>query len=108
MRDDDDNMEILEALEEANIPYHTGEIVGFSGSWGSGIGFLSFRDEEGGEHSIPCDNGPTVRALDAAFGDIIAPGHTVDCGALEGKRVAWWLDDMGLMLGGFAPLAAAA
>ena len=103
----DDNMEALEAvaeLEAAGYNVHLGTIQGFSGSWGSGVGFLSFLNDDGSEYSVPCDNGATVRALDAAFGDVISPGHCVDVSAICGQRVAWFYDDMGLMLGGFLPV----
>jgi hypothetical protein len=100
----DDTQDILEALEASGIDYHVGTITAFRGSWGSGVGFLEFLNDDGSEYSVPCDNGPTVRALDAAFGDVISPGHSVDNAAIAGQRVAWFYDDMGLLLGGFVPL----
>ena len=81
-----------------------GFIEGFGGSWGSGIGFLRIRDAESNKIvSVPCENGHTVRALDAAYGDVISSGHTVDSEALNGKEIWWIWDDLGMMLGGFSP-----
>jgi hypothetical protein len=50
---------------------HRGTILGFSGQWQSGIAQLAIGRSENGrniiEHVIPCENGPTARALIAAF-----------------------------------------
>ena len=64
-----------------------GIIRGFRGSWSSGLGIL-FVDTKRGLESIPCDNGATVRALAAAFGDeVIGEGHTVNNEALAGREI---------------------
>lgn len=76
-----------------------GTITGFRGSWGSGLGYLLIDDV-----AVPCDNAPTVRALDACFGDVIAEGHTVNQEAIIGKEIYYSMDDMGLVLGGFTPV----
>jgi hypothetical protein len=82
-----------------------GIIRGFHGSWCSGLATLEIEDSKTGQvEGIPCDNGPTVRALDAAFGDVIGPGHTVKQHAgFIGKEILWDYDDMGLVLGYFGP-----
>ena len=77
--------------------YHD-EIVNFTGYWGSGIARLYFANGR----DVPCENAPTVRALDSAFGDVIT-GHSVDLDALVGKEIIWWHGDMGMMMGGFIP-----
>ena len=46
-------------------------IIGFRGSWGSGLAELIVVDEAERICSVYCDNAPTVRALRAAFGDSI-------------------------------------
>ena len=74
-----------------------GTITGFGGSWLSGIGYLEIDNVP-----VPCENAPTVRALDGAFGDVIAAGHTVDQDAVIGKVIYYSTDDMGL-LDGFTP-----
>lgn len=71
-----------------------GKITGFEGNWGSGMATLWVDGAP-----IPCDNAATVRALDAIFGDVIAPGHCVNTEALVGREILWDWDDMGLMLG---------
>ena len=76
-----------------------GTITGFRGSWMSGIGYL-LVDGVG----VACENAPTVRALDACFGDVIAEGHTVSQEAIIGKEIYYSMDDMGLVLGGFTPV----
>ena len=76
-----------------------GTITGFSGHWLSGIGYL-LVDGVG----VPCENAPTVRALEGAFGDVIAEGHTVDQEAIIGRQIYYSMDDLGLVLGGFTPV----
>jgi len=76
-----------------------GVINGFRGSWMSGLGQLVIDGI-----AIPCDNAPTVRALEAAFGGVIAPGHTVSQEAIQGKEVYYSMDDMGLVLESFTPV----
>jgi len=57
---------------------HRGIIKGFSGSWGSGLGYLSIEDSKTSiVESIPCDNGATVRALEGCFGNVIGKGHCI-------------------------------
>lgn len=80
-----------------------GTIQGFAGSWGSGIATLTIREGDS-TVAIPCENAPTVRALAAMFPDVIGDGHCVNVGALEGQEVQFCMDDMGLMLGGLAPM----
>lgn len=81
-----------------------GKITGFSGSFGSGIGYLGVDDEKDGHVEVPCDNGPTVRSLQAAFGNAIGPGHTVNSeGGHVGQTIYYVMDDMDLCLGGFVP-----
>jgi hypothetical protein len=89
--------EVMEALVEAG-EMGRGVIGGFSGSLGSGLGFLVIDG-----HGVPCDNGATVRALESAFGDVIAEGHTVDSKALEGKEVFYSVASYGV-LEGFTPV----
>jgi len=85
---------------------HRGKIVRFEGSWGSGLGFLTIEDSE--THAlmiVPCDNAPTVRALEAAFGNVMGSAHDVNGnGSHIGKEIYWSYDEMGLVLGGFTPV----
>ena len=78
---------------------HRGIIEGFSGSWGSGLGYLIVSGR-----AIPVDNGATVRALDAAFGNVIAEGHTVDQSAFVGQDIVYAMDEFGLVMAGFVPV----
>lgn len=81
-----------------------GTILDFRGSWSSGLATLVLKDRRGAVRHVPCDNGPTVRALAAIFGsDVIGPGHTVNVAALRGKKVRYAMDDLGLVLGCIAP-----
>jgi hypothetical protein len=77
---------------------YRGIIEGFQGSWGSGIATIIISGK-----AIPCENAQTVRALHAAFGNTIGEGHTVNQRGFIGQDVIYVWDDMGLMLGGFAP-----
>lgn len=87
---------------------YKGKLKGFRGSWESGLGYLLIEDNETGSvDSIPCDNGPTVRALEACFGNAIDKAHTVKCDQEAGfydKEVYWSYDDFGLTLAGFTPV----
>jgi len=83
-----------------------GKLIQFHGSWGSGLGYLEIEDSETGEHElVPCDNGTTVRALEAAFGDVITEGHTANGDGYKGQEVYWSYDEFGLVLEGFTPVA---
>ncbi len=53
------------------------EIVGLSGSWGSGLAILDVKHPDGKVAQLYADNGPLIRALDAAFG-CITEGHAFD------------------------------
>lgn len=82
-----------------------GKILSFQGSWGSGLGSLIIQDSETEQvESIPCDNGSTVRSLEACFGNVITPGHTANGNGYKNKEIFWGMDDMGLVLGGFSPV----
>lgn len=80
---------------------HFGTIVSFKGSWGSGIATLVVEDDNHIEHPILCENAPTVRALDACFGDVITPNHSVNQSSIVGQSIVYFLDDMMGMLSGF-------
>jgi len=82
-----------------------GKLVQFRGSWGSGLGILEIEDSETGEcEHVPCDNGATVRALEAAFGNVITDGHTANGDGYKGQEVYWSPDELGLVLEGFTPV----
>ena len=81
-----------------------GTIIAFLGSWGSGLGVLVIKSVDGLVMEVPCENAPTVRALDGAFGDVIGNGHTVNQSAIRGKRIYWSYDSVGLILDGFTPV----
>ena len=82
-----------------------GKLIQFRGSWGSGLATLEIEDSETGEHElVPCDNGATVRALEAAFGDVITLGHTANGDGYKGREVYWSYDEFGLVLAGFTPV----
>ena len=81
-----------------------GTIIEFRGSWSSGLGYLIIEDSRTHKvEAVPCDNAPTVRALEAAFGDTITPGHTANGTGYKGKEIYWDYDESGLVLGGFTP-----
>lgn len=83
---------------------YKGEIVRFSGSWGSGVGFLAIKDEKSGKvKSIPCENTTTVRGLENCFGNVISEGHCANGTGYVGKTIYYGWDDMGLLLGWFYP-----
>lgn len=82
-----------------------GTLLQFSGSWGSGMGLLHIQDSDTlAVESVPCENAPTVRALEACFGNVITPGHTASGDGYKGREVYWSCDEMGLMLAAFTPV----
>jgi len=80
-----------------------GTIVGFRGSWSSGIAELMIKDGKGRIKAIPCENTTTVRALDACYGGVIQSGRTASEKPFVGKKIFYEYDDMGLLLGRFVP-----
>jgi hypothetical protein len=92
--------------EGHNLPdgFYYGKIVAFAGTWGSGLGYLVMEDENAAQIVVPCDNAPTVRALDACFGDVIDDNHCVNNEAIEGKEIYWSYDEYGMTLAGFTPV----
>jgi len=87
------------------VEIRKGRLIQFRGSWGSGLGSLEIEDSETGIHElVPCDNGATVRALEAAFGDVITEGHTANGDGYKGREVYWSYDEFGLVLEGFTPI----
>ena len=87
------------------MEYRKGRLIQFRGSWGSGLATLEIEDSETGAHElVPCDNGATVRALEAAFGDVITPEHTANGDGYKGREVYWSYDEFGLVLEGFTPV----
>ena len=69
-----------------------GVIDGFSGSWGSGLAYLIIDGQP-----VPCDNAATVRALEACFGDVIAPGHLVNQESIVGKEICYSVSPWGVL-----------
>jgi hypothetical protein len=100
----------------AEVEIHCGIIQDVYGSFGSGliqIRVLEIGVEStpaGGWHItthsvlLPADNGPTIRALDMAFGDVITEGHTFDAEAVRGRAIFYSWDEMGICMAGFTPM----
>lgn len=86
---------------------YRGKIKAFHGSWMSGIGHLVIENEDGVVMDVPCENAPTVRALEGAFGNVIGPGHSVlppeEAGYYD-REVYWSFDELGLIFEGFTPV----
>jgi len=74
-----------------------GRIEGIHGSWGSGLATVLIRDEDGRLETLYADNGPLVRALEAMFGEIIEPGHTVNVEAVIGREIEYGTDELGML-----------
>lgn len=80
---------------------HKGTISGLHSSWGNGLAMLSFEDGT----QVPCDNGPTVRAMESVFGGVVGAAHTIDpAGGHVVQEVFNSMDDFGLTLGWFVPI----
>jgi len=88
-------------VDEENI--HKGKIIAFHGTWMSGLATLVIEDYDRGVVEVPCENAPTVRALDSAFGGVISGGHTVNNKAIQGKEIYYATDEIGI-LAGFTPV----
>ena len=77
-----------------------GTITGLHCQWGSGIALLIING-----HPVPCENPAAIRALDAAFGDVIIEGHTVDDATIIGKEIEYEVEHG--VLSWFAPVEGA-
>lgn len=83
---------------------YKGKIISFHGTWMSGLATLEIEDYDRGIIFAPCDNAPTARALDSAFGGVIGDAHTVLQDAIQDKEIYYGMDDMGLVLGFIIPV----
>ena len=85
-----------------------GKLKEFRGNWMCGLGVLLIEDGEGGGvESIPCDNTPTVRALEGCFGNVIGDDHVVKPDEEAGfydREVYWSLDEVGVVFEAFTPV----
>lgn len=75
-----------------------GTIDGFVGSWASGLGYLIINGQP-----VPCDNAATVRALEACFDGVIAPGHLVSQESIVGRQICYSVSPWGV-LEAFSPV----
>jgi len=82
----------------AKVIVHRGKIEGFRSSWLSSLGTLIISGRP-----VTCENVPTVRALDACFGNVIAPDYSVNQKAIQGKDIVYSMDLTGLMFEAFTP-----
>ncbi|WNM70318.1 hypothetical protein [Myxococcus phage Mx1] len=62
-----------------------------------GLVVFTIKDDDGKTHTLYGDNGQTIRSLDAAYGNVIMPGHQFNADAVKGKRIEYEADDLGLM-----------
>ncbi len=77
---------------------YKGKIQLFSGSHMSGLAQLMIEDERRGLVTVHCENAPTVRALEGAFGNVIGEGHTVNPrGGHVGQEVYYSTDAIGIL-----------
>ena len=90
-------------VNQDNFEIKKGEIVDFQGSWGSGIATLTIKREDGKIERVPCDNAPTTRALERAYGDVIGTGHTANIGKIKGRKIYYSMENWGTMAG-FMPV----
>lgn len=82
-----------------------GTIKDFNGSWHSGLATITIKDSKTKqEQIIPCENGQTVRMLDAAFGGVIVGNHSAKLVNVIGKEIYWHYGDYGGILGWFIPV----
>jgi hypothetical protein len=78
-------------------------IEGFCMTTGSGIAQLLLRGDDGEPLVVPCDAAPTVRALSSFVPGLLRGGAAVRVRLLEGVRVRFALDEIGV-LAGIAPV----
>ena len=81
-----------------------GKIAVLWGLPGSGLARLNLVLEDKNMVSLPCENAPTVSALDDAFGNVIGQDHSInpDGGHIDQEIIAQIGDD-GIMEG-FMPV----
>ena len=82
-------MELIQMIQK-------GKLKQFSGSFGSGLGNLTI-EVNGKLQQFHCDNGTTVRSLEAAYGNVITKGHTADGIGYKNKEVYFTVDDLGVL-----------
>ncbi len=85
-----------EEVRQMRGTVYRGIIEGFAGSWHSGLAMIMISGR-----LVHCDNAPTVRALDACFGNVITSAHTVNVKAIQGKDIVYSYD--GLVMSAFTP-----
>ena len=91
--------EVIQELrtKEVNMR-NVGKIIDLKGERGSGIATLTILTNQKERLQVYCDNSPTVRALDAAFGGVVGPGHTFNIEAIRGRWIEFDVDQFGLLL----------
>jgi len=91
---------------EMEVKVFKARILGFQGSWMSGLATLILEDLDGyGPPAVHCENAQTVRCLEGAFGNVIDNNHSVNPeGGHVGKEIFYSMDDMGLVLECFTPV----
>lgn len=92
---------IEEAVEAGFTP---ATIVDVAGTWQSGLASITLEIDDGGTEILWCENGPLIRALEDAFGDVEQDGHTFDPDAVKGRRIAFQTGMMGMMMERFVVL----
>jgi hypothetical protein len=70
----------------------SGTIVGYNSIMGSGLATLFVAERRGRVTAIPCDAGPSSRALRSAFGDRVI-----------GQEISFVVDELGI-LSSFTPI----
>lgn len=83
-----------------------GKITGYESSWGSGMATLIVELPSGEKTHVHADSGPLGRALGDMF-DAYSPGHSINADKVIGHNVFFWMDEMGLTLGGLIPVETA-
>lgn len=74
----------------------SGVVLDFFANHMSGIATLLLK-VNGKRVAIPCENGPTCRALDQMYPGFIVPGHNVDVGVIRGERLRYSMTDYGVL-----------
>jgi hypothetical protein len=86
-------------INQDNFELQKGEILNYSGSWGSGLGTFTIKRDDGKIVQVHSDNAPTIRSLESAYGDVIQEEHTFNVNAIKGKKIYYSVESWGTMAG---------
>lgn len=79
--------------------FYRGKIIGFFGSWGSGLATLHVEHNDGTIETIPCKNELAIKLLKNKFSNIVrSDGGIKYDGEHVGKEILYSIDKWGNLI----------